>query len=163
MGRVEELSFPELVQELSHDEHQVGPPDLERSIRRRSLDARLLRLLCVDGPVDERRESVRVPGELPIQVVPAGAETLTGTLIDLGQGGMRVHVAGAGALPGDRVEVALAHAGPPARVAARVQWQRANQAGLDLGLHLEVNDEAGHRRLRRLVLEILRQLPDPLH
>ncbi|MGZ3443343.1 MAG: hypothetical protein ACXVDD_27670, partial [Polyangia bacterium] len=82
MGRVEELSFSELVQELAQYEHESGgPPDLEKSIRRRSIDARLMRLLSNDTPVDERRASVRVPGDLPV-TLHVGDKALAGTIVD---------------------------------------------------------------------------------
>ena len=57
-GTVEELSFSELVQELAHFEHESGPPDLEKSIRRRSIDARLMRLLS--SATSPRRRAARV-------------------------------------------------------------------------------------------------------
>src|SRR5258707_13104943 len=91
MGRVEELSFSELVQELAHYEHDSGPPDLEKSIRRRSIDARLMRLLAADTPVDERRTSVRVPGDMAVKLI-IGEEPMAATLVDIGEGGIRVHV-----------------------------------------------------------------------
>src|SRR5882672_3437848 len=91
MARIEELSFSELVLELSHYEHDSGPPDLEQAIRRRSIDARLMRLMAADTPVDERRSSVRVPGDMPVKLF-IGAEALPGTLVDIGEGGIRVHL-----------------------------------------------------------------------
>src|SRR3954471_10182182 len=107
MGRIEELSFSELVHELSHYEHESGPPDLEQAIRRRSLDARLMRLLAADTPVDERRASVRVPGDMAVQLF-VGEAPAAGTLVDLGEGGIRVHWKDeAAALEADAVDVEL--------------------------------------------------------
>jgi hypothetical protein len=91
MGRIEELSFSELIHELSHFEHDAGPPDLEKSIRRRSIDARLMRLLAADTPVDERRASVRVPGDMMVKLF-VGERAVPGTLVDIGEGGIRVHL-----------------------------------------------------------------------
>jgi hypothetical protein len=162
MGRVEELSFSELVRELSHFEHESGPPDLERAIRRRSIDARLMRLLSVDAPIEERRTSVRVPGELPVKLHVDG-KTLDGTILDLGEGGIRVHL-GADTLDADAdaVEVELDSPDPQhACATAQVQWKRARGSGLDVGLHFAVQAEAHRRRMRRLILEILRRMPDP--
>ena len=161
MGRVEELSFSELVQELAQYEHESGPPDLEKSIRRRSIDARLMRLLSSDAPVDERRASVRVPGDLPVKL-HAGGKSLDGTIVDLGEGGIRVHLAGDG-VDGEAIEVEL---GAPegqqaARATAKVQWKKPREGGVDVGLHFVTQAEPHRRRLRRLVLEILRRMPAP--
>ena len=160
MGRVEELSFSELVQELAQFEHDSGPPDLERSIRRRSIDARLMRLLSSEVPNDERRASVRVPGDLPVKL-HMGDRTLDGTIVDLGEGGLRVHLAGEG-LDGEAVEVELDSPDPQhARATAKVQWKKSRDAGTDVGLHFVTQAEPHRRRLRRLVLEILRRMPAP--
>ncbi|MCU1281744.1 MAG: PilZ domain [bacterium] len=160
MGRVEELSFSELVQELAHYEHDSGPPDLEKSIRRRSIDARLMRLLSNDTPVDERRASVRVPGDLPV-TVHVGDKALGGTIVDLGEGGMRVHLR-AGEVNADTVDIELDSPDPQhARATATVQWKKASGEGVDLGLHFVTQAEPHRRRLRRLILEILRRMPAP--
>ena len=160
MGRVEELSFSELVQELAQYEHESGPPDLEKSIRRRSIDSRLMRLLSSDAPVDERRASVRVPGDLPV-TLRAGEKSLSGTIVDLGEGGIRVHLAADG-IDGDAVEVELDSPDPQhARANAQVQWKKPREAGVDVGLHFVTQAEPHRRRMRRLVLEILRRMPAP--
>jgi hypothetical protein len=159
MGRVEELSFGELVQELSQFEHDSGPPDLEKSIRRRSIDARLMRLLSNDAPVDERRASVRVPGDLPVKL-HAGGKTLDGTIVDLGEGGIRVQLKADG-VDGE-VEVELDSPDPQhARANATVQWKKTREGGCDVGLHFVTQAEPHRRRLRRLVIEILRRMPGP--
>ena len=160
MGRVEELSFSELVQELVQYEQSSGPPDLEKAIRRRSIDARLMRLLSNDTPVDERRASIRVPGDLPVKLHAAG-KALDGTIVDLGEGGIRVHLPADG-LDGDAVEVELGGGDEKnARATAKVQWKKPREAGLDVGLHFVTQAEPHRRRLRRLVLEILRRMPAP--
>ena len=160
MGRVEELSFSELVQELAQFEHDSGPPDLEKSIRRRSIDARLMRLLSSDTPVDERRASVRVPGDLPV-TLHVGEKALAGTIVDLGEGGMRVHLR-SGELNGDAVDVELDSPDPQhPRATANVQWKKAQDDGVDVGLHFVTQAESHRRRLRRLILEILRRMPEP--
>jgi hypothetical protein len=160
MGRVEELTFSELVQELSQYEHESGPPDLEKSIRRRSIDARLMRLLSGDTPNDERRTSVRVPGDLPV-TLHVGDKAVAGTLVDLGEGGIRVHLR-AGELNGDAVDVELDSPDPHhPRATANVQWKKAVDGGVDVGLHFVTQAEPHRRRLRRLILEILRRMPEP--
>jgi hypothetical protein len=161
MGRVEELSFAELVQELSQYEHDSGPPDLEKSIRRRSIDARLMRLLSNDAPVDERRASVRVPGDLPVKL-HVGEKILDGTIVDLGEGGMRVQLKSDGVDGQNEVEVELDSPDPQhARANATVQWKKAREGGCDVGLHFATQAEPHRRRLRRLVIEILRRMPAP--
>jgi hypothetical protein len=160
MGRVEELSFTELAQELAQFEQQSGPPDLEKSIRRRSIDARLMRLLSSDAPVDERRASIRVPGDLPVTLHVDG-KTLPATIVDLGEGGIRVYVAD-GAVDGEALEVELGSPEPQhARAHAKVQWRKARDPGVELGLHFVTQAEPHRRRLRRLILEILRKMPPP--
>lgn len=159
MGRVEELSFSELVHELAQYEHDTGPPDLEKSIRRRSIDARLMRLLSSDAPVDERRSSIRVPGDLPVKL-HAGDKTLQGTIVDLGEGGIRVHLDGDGV--GETVEVELDSEDPKhAQATAQVQWKKPQATGVDVGLHFVTQAEPHRRRMRRLILEILRRMPAP--
>jgi len=160
MGRVEELSFSELVQELAQYEHESGPPDLEKAIRRRSIDVRLMRLLSSDSPVDERRGSVRVPGDLPV-TLHVGEKTLAGTIVDLGEGGMRVHLR-SGEIDSEAVDVQLDSPDlQHARATANVQWKTVREGGVDVGLHFITQVEPHRRRLRRLILEILRRMPAP--
>src|SRR3954469_17057622 len=91
MNRIEELSFSELVHELAHDEHNTLPPDPARLVRRRHLDARLMRLLTLDRPVDERRIAMRVRGDLPVRLFVEDT-VLDGMLVDIGEGGARVRI-----------------------------------------------------------------------
>ncbi len=160
MGRVEELSFSELVQELAQYEHDSGPPDLEKSIRRRSIDARLMRLLSSDSPVDERRASVRVPGDLPVKL-HAGGATLDGTIVDLGEGGIRVQLKSDG-LGDEPLEVELGGGeAQSTRATAKVQWKKPRDSGVEVGLRFVTQADTHRRRMRRLVLEILRRMPAP--
>ena len=90
-----------------------------------------------------------------------GGKTLTGTIVDLGEGGIRVHLPG-GALDGEELEVELGTPEPQhARATAKVQWKKAREQGLDVGLHFVTQAEPHRRRLRRLILEILRSMPAP--
>jgi hypothetical protein len=161
MGRVEELSFSELVHELVHYEHESRPPDLERAIRRRSIDARLMRLLSADGPVDERRASVRVPGQIAVKL-HVGSRAIAGTIVDIGEGGVRVHL-DESKLDARHAEVALQLPNAQARASARVQWKKWREGGLELGLHFDAQTEVDKRRMRRLVLALLRRMADSLH
>lgn len=157
MARVEELSFPELVQELVRFEHEAGPPDLERALRRRSVDARLMRLLSTDAPADERRGVVRVPGALPVKLLAEEA-TLLGTIVDLCEGGLRVKLPAAPDEIGT-VEVELELPERPARATARVTWRSGQGEEIELGLCFVAQPETHRRRMRHLVIELLRKLP----
>jgi hypothetical protein len=161
MGRIEELSFSELVQELSHYEREAGqgPPDLERSIRRRSIDARLMRLLAAEPPADERRGSVRVPGDMPVKLID-GERTIDAAIVDLGEGGIRVHLK-EGSLHAATVDVEVDTDGDHPRASAQVLWQKPREGGIDVGLHFQAQSDAHRRRMRRLVIEILRRMPTP--
>src|SRR5260370_18019277 len=140
MGRIEELSFSELVQELSHFEHEAGPPDLEKSIRRRSIDARLMRLMAADTPVDERRASVRVPGDMPVKLF-IGEQPLTGTLVDIGEGGIRVHLKDGATVEVEALDVELDVPDRQVRATASVQWKKPRERGLHATLHFQTHTD----------------------
>ncbi|MCA1663823.1 MAG: PilZ domain-containing protein [Myxococcales bacterium] len=90
----------------------------------------------------------------------AGEKTLTGTIVDLGEGGMRVHLSSDGI--GDTVEVELDSDDPKhAQATANVRWKRPQADGIDVGLHFVTQAEPHRRRMRRLILEILRRMPAP--
>ncbi|HEX6837204.1 MAG TPA: PilZ domain-containing protein, partial [Polyangia bacterium] len=91
----------------------------------------------------------------------ADGNALDGTIVDLGEGGIRVHLKGDG-VNGDTVEVELdSPENQHARAHAKVQWKKAHEDGVDVGLHFVTQAEPHRRRLRRLVLEILRRMPAP--
>jgi hypothetical protein len=160
MRRVDDLSFAELVQELAVFEHDPGPADLERALRRRHVDQRLIRLLSSDAPVDERREAVRVPGELAVRLRGEGRgsdSTIYGTILDIGEGGLRVRLQQPPP-DGERLWVELVVPEPPPHVSARIAWQRAVEGRVEVGLHFIGQPDAHRRRLRRLVIELLGRL-----
>jgi hypothetical protein len=162
MGRVEELSFAELVQELADYEQHSEPPDLERSIRRSAVDRRLMRLLCDEAPSDERRAAVRVPGDIGVRLY-AGDRALEGTIVDLGEGGIGVALAEAPP-EAQEIDVEVLHdpPEPQSRARAKVMWQRPRGGGgFTVGLHFLGQTDAHRRRMRRLVVEVLRKMPSP--
>jgi hypothetical protein len=120
-----------------------------------------MRLLSSDAPVDERRASIRVPGDLPVKL-HAGDKVLDGTIVDLGEGGIRVHLKSDG-IAGDTVDVELESPEPQhhPQATAKVQWKKAREEGVDLGLHFVTQADPHRRRMRRLILEILRRMPAP--
>jgi hypothetical protein len=163
MGRVEELSFNELVQELAHYEHDVGGErDLEKAIRRRSVDARLMRLIGSDAPADERRSGVRVPGEIPVKLHD-GERPIAATIVDLAEGGLRVKTEEAAPESATiEVELPMDEANEALRANARVAWKKQLADRFELGLSFVAIPEMNRRRMRRLVIELLRRMPDPL-
>jgi hypothetical protein len=162
MSRIEELSFSELVHELAHyDEHDPQPPDPARSLRRRHLDARLMRLLSLDCPVTDRRAAIRVRGDLAVRLF-VDDRVLDGMLVDVGEGGARVRI-DEPRLERDDLELGLGMTLSPPRASVRVRWRRPRVYGLELGLSFEAQSDAHKQRLRVLILELLRRMPEPLH
>jgi hypothetical protein len=160
MGRVEELSFSELVQELSHYEHETGnEPDLEKAIRRRSVDARLMRLIGTAAPGDERRAGVRVPGDLAVKLY-AGDRAIDANIVDLAEGGLRVRTH---ELPPETaiVGVELPEEHESLRAQAKVAWKNKLSDRFELGLAFVSQPEMNRRRMRRVIIEILRRMPEP--
>jgi hypothetical protein len=161
MSRIEELSFSELVHELCHYEHDPQPPDPARTIRRRHLDARLMRLLTLDRPVEERRATMRVRGDIAVRLF-VDDRVLDGMLVDIGEGGARVRI-DEHTLERDALELGLGMTPSPPRASVRVRWRRPRVYGLELGLSFEAQSDAHRRRVRALILELLRRMPEPLH
>ena len=161
MNEIEELSFAELVHELSHEEHNPLPPDPDRLVRRRHLDARLMRLLTLDRPVDERRAAMRVRGDISVRLF-VDDRVLDGLLVDVGEGGARVRI-DEPTLERDHLELGLGMTLSPPRASVRVRWRRPRAYGLELGLSFEAPSDAHRQRLRTLMLELLRRMPEPLH
>ena len=160
MGRVEELSFSELVQELSHYEHETGgEPDLEKAIRRRSVDARLMRLISNGAPGDERRGGVRVPGDVPVKL-SAGERAIDAVIVDLAEGGLRIKTEESPP-DGATVEVELPLGAESLRAQAKVAWKNKLSDRYELGLCFVAQPEMNRRRMRRLIIEILRRMPEP--
>ena len=160
MGRIEELSFSELIHELSHFEHDTGPPDLEKSIRRRSIDARLMRLLAADTPVDERRASVRVPGDMPVKLF-VGERAARRARWSTSAKAASACISRRRRVDAEAVDLELDVPDHKGRATASVQWKKPREDGIDVGLHFQTQTDVHRRRMRRLILEILRTMPEP--
>jgi hypothetical protein len=161
MGRVEELSFTELVQELSHYEHETGgEPDLEKAIRRRSVDARLMRLIGSGHANEERRGGVRVPGDVPVKL-SAGERAIAAVIVDLAEGGLRVKTE---EMPQESatVDVELPLGDESLHAQATIAWKNKLSDRFELGLCFVAQPEMNRRRMRRLIIELLRRMPDPV-
>jgi hypothetical protein len=89
-----------------------------------------------------------------------GERALPGTLVDIGEGGIRVHLKEP-AVDAEAVELELDFPDHKGRATASVQWKKPREDGLDIGLHFQTQTDVHRRRMRRLILEILRQMPEP--
>jgi hypothetical protein len=164
---VEQMSFEELVQTLAMFEQEHEPSDVDRAIHRAAVERRLLAILSAGNAAAERRAAVRVPGDLAVRLV-IGGEELRATVRDLSEGGLGIRSLLAPP-QGATVDIeltpkrasSLLH---PPRAQAQVSWVRpVSDHGYDLGLAFLGHDDAHRRRMRRLVVELLRRLPTPLH
>lgn len=166
MGRIEEMSFTELVEalvELDREREREGEPlDIERTLERSAIDQRLARLLSGRAPVEDRRTSVRVPGNLGL-TVELGERRVRGTILDLGEGGLQASMAEE--LPEHvTVQVELGGSPPPEgelppRAHAKVAWVRRTDERWNAGLQFVGQPSVHRHRMRRLVVAILRHLP----
>jgi hypothetical protein len=164
MGRVEEMSFEELVQTLVELEHETVPLDLERTMARTKIDRRLMRLISADGTVglEERRASVRVPGDLAVRL-STGGHAWEARIIDLGEGGLGVRL---DEPPPERIDMVdvellgeLGSDQQPPQARAKISWRKRDGQGGQLGLKFIAQPEGHRRRMRRVVIEILRRMP----
>ncbi len=167
MPAVEQMSFEELVHTLAMFEQEHEPSDVDRAIHRGAVERRLLGILSAGNRAAEQREAVRVPGDLGVRIY-VGDEQIKAVVRDLGEGGVGIRSLLAPPV-GATVDVelipkkvsALNH---PPRAQAVVAWVRAvSDHGYDLGLAFIGHDDSHRRRMRRLVVELLRRLPPPIH
>jgi hypothetical protein len=163
MTQVEAMTFEELVHTLAMFEQEHEPSDVDRAIHRGAVERRLLGILSAGNRAAERRTAIRVPGDLVVKL-HLGAECVSGTVRDLGEGGVGIRTLMAPP-EGATVEIelvpkkvsALMH---PPRAQAQVSWVRPmGDHGYDLGLAFIGYDDAHRRRMRRMVVELLRRLP----
>jgi hypothetical protein len=162
MARVEEMSFEELVTTLTELEG-AGTLDLERTMERTRIDRRLMRIIALEGSLglEERRSSIRVPGDLGVRL-SSGDHNWEAHILDLGEGGMRVRLDRHPPERIDQVDVELlGELGPevkPPVARARISWRKkAGDVG-ELGLGFVAQPDGHRRRMRYLVLEILRRM-----
>jgi len=162
MARVEEMSFEELVTTLM-DFESAAPLDLERTMQRAKIDRRLMRLISDEGSLglEERRASIRVPGDLEVRLT-AGDHVWDARILDLGEGGLRVRL---GRHPPERIDVlevelmaGLSPEQQPPRARARITWRKRDGEVGEVGLAFVAQTERHRRQMRHLVLQILRTM-----
>ena len=158
--------FVRLVDELSDLEHEATRPGglgADTKARRIAVERRLMHLLGADLAADERRGGVRVVTELIVKV-RVGTTAAPGRLADLGAGGGFVET-GLTATIGDNVELTLtrAHGTLPQGFQLRggVAWRAAADGRrlAGLGIAFTIKNREDERRLRRFVLDVLREHP----
>ncbi len=164
MGAVDELTFEELVETLAAFEQENEPSDVDRAIHRGAVERRLMAILSAGNRDAERREFVRVPGELTARIY-RNDEAVIARVRDLGEGGVRLTSAWAPA-QGSVIEIELILKSKPAmlhppRAQGQVAWVRPFGEEYELGLAFHAHDDGHRRRMRRVVVELLRRLPPP--
>ncbi len=129
--------------------------------RRARVERRLMELLGADLPTEERRTGVRVVTNLPVRL-RIGGNASPGRVADVGAGGAFVETALSGTV-GDTVEVEVERAKgladpwvPPARARGLAVGAQGRRRG-GLGIAFAATSEADERRLRRFVLDVLRE------
>lgn len=169
MGAVGREEFKQLVDELEDLETRRsgsgGFANPEDAARRVTIERRLMELVTTEIPRDERRDHVRLPCDLWVQVRHR-TEQKPGMVVDVGAGGVFVETA-LEAPMGDLVDLEIERRPGTLdhglRVRGKVAWasatRKTGRAGL--GIAFVSADEASERRLRRFVIELLRKrLPE---
>jgi hypothetical protein len=158
--------FADLVEELVdlETERTDGGGGLSgtSAARRTRIERRLMHLLCVEIEADERRSSIRVPTNLTVMVrIGINPEGFTAKLTNVGVGGAYIDVPLL-ARVGDDVQVtverrrgSLEHG---FQLRGRVAWLAIHDGrSRGFGINFQTATEADERRLRRLVLDLLRE------
>lgn len=138
----------------------------EDAARRQQIERRLLELLRIEIPGDERRHFVRLPCDLWVKLKTSTADPVAAEIVDVGAGGVYVETT-VRAYAGQPVEVeierrpgTLEHG---LKVRGKVAWsaesRRSGRPGL--GIAFAADDDASERRLRRFVIELLRKRLPP--
>jgi len=156
--------FVRLVEELADlEQERTGSGGLSgmRAARRAQVERRLMELLGTDIPEADRRVAARVGTNLTVRV-KLGDSASPGRVADVGVGGAYIETQ-LGAELGAPVEVeierlkgSLAHG---FHLRGQVAWQ-ASPVGRKrggIGIAFAARTEADERRLRRFVLDVLRE------
>lgn len=141
-----------------------GFANAEEGARRQQVERRLIELITTILPTDQRRNHVRVPCELGV-AVRIGQNQSPGIIVDVGAGGVFVATRLLAAV-GDDIDVEIARRagsmehslhvrGKVAWVAGAAATREGERAGL--GIAFSAPDEPAERRVRRFVIELLRQ------
>jgi hypothetical protein len=162
--------FAELVDQLADLERErqaSSPLGAEAAARRAQIEHRLMHLLSTDSNPDERRSSIRVPSQLWVQV-RKGGEVVRGRLSNVGTGGAYVDIAMAAQI-GDEVTVTVERQRGAAdgglMLRAQVAWLAASdgRSCKGFGVAFCAYGETDERRLRRLLLDLLRENMPPTY
>lgn len=157
--------FKHLVDELEDIETRRsgsgGYGSAEDAARRVQIERRLMELMVTELPKDERRKFVRLPCDLWVKL-RAGDQEKPGMVVDVGAGGVFIET-GLQRHTGDPIEVEIERRPGTMehglKVRGKVAWaaetRKTGRAGL--GVAFASSDEAGERRLRRFVIELLRK------
>lgn len=167
MSGVEELSFEELVGILAAFEQEHEPSDVDRAIHRTAVERRLMALLSAGAtPRDlERRAYIRVPGDIKA-CIHRDREAVAATVKDLGVGGVRL-TSRWGPQQSAVIDLELLVKSQPLgmhapHAQAMVTWVKPlEEVGYEFGAAFLAHDDAHRRRMRRVVVELLRRIPQP--
>src|SRR5689334_8927398 len=151
-----------MVEFLAQHAQDREPSDVGLAMERTAIERELMLRLGTPPPSVERRACVRVPGRMPVKL-HMGSSVSNATILDLGEGGMRVSATLAPPF-GSLVDVEMMPAGPfdphPPRAECMVCWlKQIENRGFDLGLRFIEDTEAHRRRMRRMVVVLLRAIP----
>jgi uncharacterized protein (TIGR02266 family) len=161
-AEVETMDLPQLVERLEDLEERRTPvgwsPD--DAVERAAVERRILAMVAARAPRDERRQTVRLPCRLRV-VVRSREDAVRGEVCDIGSGG--VFVAAEAQLPiGTHVHLEVRGLGTDEhglRVRGKIAWVNAGRDGEEAGMGVRFDgqpSDAHERRLRRFVLELLR-------
>jgi hypothetical protein len=165
MAAVEDMTFEELVEILAAFEQENEPSNVDRAVHRTTVERRLMSLLSA-GAVQrdhERRAHIRVPGDLRARI-HRDHEAITATVKDLAEGGVRL-VSAWGPAVNATVDLELLSKTLPVgshapRAQAIVTWVKPlRDDGYEFGAAFLAHDDSHRRRMRRVVVELLRRIP----
>ena len=161
--------FADLVEQLVDLEQlRTGSMGLsgDAAVKRTRIERRLMHLLCAEVAPDERRSSIRVPSHLAVQA-RHGNSVATGRLTNVGVGGAFIDTPMPVAIGDEVVIVVERQRGSfehSFQLRARVAWLASSdgRACSGFGVSFSITSDADERRLRRLVLDLLREhIPSP--
>jgi hypothetical protein len=156
--------FVRLVDELGDLEvERTGSNGLsgQSAARRARVERRLMELLGTDVPANERRVGVRVVTNMIVRV-KLGDRNLPGRVADVGAGGAYVETEMPGTV-GDIVDIEVERVPGTLSHGFHLRGQVAWTSGAEgrrragLGISFAAPTEADERRLRRFVLDILKE------
>ncbi len=155
MGLVEQLA------DLEQERTGTGGLSSDAAARRTRVERRLMGLLCAEIPADERRASLRVPTNMTV-TVHMGPSAAQARMVDIGVGGAFIE-GGLAATIGTDVVISVERPSGSLehgfQLRAKVAWLGASDPRRrgGFGASFTSTTEADERRLRRLILQLLRE------